>query len=144
MPPHALDFRTQWGEEDGPGQHADEVEVSRRFCRENDTSRRPKVEDGIGRDTMTWMRVVDDDIQSFVIRPIDQLQALINVSVPTYKVIHIASICCNFSFGSDETMGNIVNELELFVFTVEFETNRVRVHDSTGDIRNREGAISLS
>jgi len=59
-------------------------------------------------------------------------------------MIDIPRISCNLGFGSDETVGNVVNELELFVFTVEFETNWAGVHDSTGNIRNREDAISLS
>lgn len=70
-PPHAFNFRTLWVEEDGPGLYADEVEISRRFCRENDTSRRPEVEDSIGRDAIAWIPLVDDDIQSFVIGPVD-------------------------------------------------------------------------
>ncbi|KAF6525667.1 hypothetical protein HZS61_011462 [Fusarium oxysporum f. sp. conglutinans] len=64
-----------------PGRHADEVEVPSRFRREQDPRRGPKVEYRIGRDPVSGKCLVDDDFQSRIAGPVDELEALVRVMV---------------------------------------------------------------
>lgn len=54
-------FGAHGRQEDGYGRQADEIEVSRHLCLQEDPGWRAEVQDGVGVDAVAWVRLVKND-----------------------------------------------------------------------------------